>query len=190
MRRIVGLATLSFLLCPVALAGSKRYTTKYDPYFKKYSKRYFGVGFNWRWFKAQAVAESDLNQQAESWAKAKGIMQLLPSTFEDLRKRNPELRDIDEPRWNIAAGIYYDRRLWNNWKAERPFLDRLRFTFGSYNAGLTTLLRAQKVCRTRGLNENYWDSIVQIAPLVPRWRHRETLAYVDKIKDLVDEVDK
>jgi len=31
---------------------------KFDRHFSKYSKRYFGPAFDWRFFKAQAVAES------------------------------------------------------------------------------------------------------------------------------------
>ncbi|MCK5784786.1 MAG: hypothetical protein KAH06_10080, partial [Desulfobacterales bacterium] len=37
---------------------------KYDGYFSKYSKRYFGPGFDWRYFKAQAIAESRLKANA------------------------------------------------------------------------------------------------------------------------------
>jgi len=29
---------------------SRKWTSKYDQYFKKYTKRYFGVGFEWKWF--------------------------------------------------------------------------------------------------------------------------------------------
>lgn len=170
-------------------AQTGKYTTKYDKYFRKYSKRYFSTAFDWRWFKAQAIAESDLREKVQSWANAKGIMQLLPSTFEDLVKKYPELKNnIYDPRWNIAAGIRYDRDLWSQWKAERPFDDRLNFTFGSYNAGFGTLLRAQDICKTKGLNENYWQSIETVAPEVPQWRHDETLQYVKKIKTFVDEI--
>src|SRR5512144_831567 len=42
------------------------YSTKYDDYFRHYSQRYFGPFVDWRWFKAQAVAESLLNPQAHS----------------------------------------------------------------------------------------------------------------------------
>jgi len=189
MKKTIILTIFATLFCSSVLAQSMKYTTKYDQYFKKYSKRYFGVGFDWRWFKAQAIAESDLREKVESWANAKGIMQLLPSTFEDLCERYPDLKkNIYDPRWNIAAGIRYDRDLWKKWKAERPFEDRLSFTFGSYNAGFGTLLSAQKVCKKKGLNENYWQSIEKVAPEVPRWRHSETLHYVDKIKNLVGDV--
>jgi membrane-bound lytic murein transglycosylase F len=160
---------------------SKRWTRKYDPYFRKYTKRFFGPGFDWAWFKSQAIAESNLNNEARSWVNAKGIMQLMPNTFHEIRKKKPFFADINEPRWNIAAGIYYDRQLYRKWAAERPFQDRLFFTFGSYNAGFQTIVRAQKVCKKKGLNENLWQSIKAVAPQVRGWRYRDTLGYVDKI---------
>ena len=39
---------------PGAYARYNR-VTKFDHYFSKYSKRYFGVAFDWRHFKAQAI---------------------------------------------------------------------------------------------------------------------------------------
>lgn len=53
---------------------STRWTNKYDRYFRKYTKRFFGAGFEWRWFKAQAIAESNLNNEVKSWVNAKGVM--------------------------------------------------------------------------------------------------------------------
>ncbi|MBN2010224.1 transglycosylase SLT domain-containing protein [candidate division KSB1 bacterium] len=170
-------------------AQVKNYTTKYDQYFRKYSKHYFGAGFNWCWFKAQAIAESDLRENVESWACAKGIMQLLPTTFAELVEKHSDLQNnIYDPRWNIAAGIKYDRMLWNKWCADRPFEDRLNFTFGSYNAGFGTILRAQQVCSKKGLNENHWQSNYIVAPEVPGWRHEETLEYIKRIRDFFNVV--
>jgi membrane-bound lytic murein transglycosylase F len=167
---------------------SKRWTNKYDRYFRKYTKRFFGPGFEWRWFKAQAIAESNLNNEAESWANAKGVMQIMPKTFDAIKKKNPSFADVNEPRWNIAAGIYYNRQLYQKWKAERPLNDRMFFTFGSYNAGFRTIVRAQKVCEEIGLNENLWRSIKAVAPNVPGWRHRETVGYVDKIDEMMQPI--
>ena len=46
--------------------------TKFDRHFSKYSKRYFGPAFDWHYFKAQAIAESRLQQDARSEAGASG----------------------------------------------------------------------------------------------------------------------
>jgi membrane-bound lytic murein transglycosylase F len=167
---------------------SKNWTNKYNRYFRKYSKRYFGPGFEWRWFKAQAIAESNLNNEAKSWVNAKGIMQIMPKTFHEIKKRNPSFVDIDEPRWNIAAGIYYDRQLYQKWKAERPLRDRMFFAFGSYNAGFGTIVRAQKICEKVGLNENLWRSIEKVAPKVRGWRHRQTVEYINKISTMMSPI--
>jgi len=160
---------------------SRKWTSKYDQYFKKYTKRYFGAGFEWKWFKAQAIAESNLKANATSWVNAKGIMQLMPKTFHEIKKKNPSFVDINEPRWNIAAGISYDRRLYKKWRAERPFKDKISFTFASYNAGFQNIVKAQKTAKKHGLNENLWHNIKSVAPKVIGWRHNETVGYVDKI---------
>lgn len=165
---------------------SEHWTDKYDGYFRKYTKRYFGPGFDWRWFKAQAIAESNLNHKAKSWVNAKGIMQLMPRTFNEVKKKNPSFVNINEPRWNIAAGIYYDRQIYKKWKAPRPFEDRMSFTFAGYNAGFLTIVRAQEECMRTGLNENLWENIEIIAPKIHTWRHEETLGYVFKINNMMN----
>jgi len=117
-------------------------------------------------------------------------MQIMPATFADIQKRNPDFADILDPRWNIAAGIYYDRVLWKMWAAIESLADHLSFMFGAYNAGSTTIRRAQAHAKAKGYNETLWESVVQIATEVPRWRHRETLGYVEKIHGLVEKVEK
>ena len=108
-------------------------------------------------------------------------MQLMPSTFAEIRSRNPELTSINDPEWNIAAGIQYDRLLWNLWKEQPADLDRRSFMFGSYNAGRRTILRAQEMARRDSLDGLKWVSIEAVAPRVQGWRHLETLGYVGKI---------
>jgi membrane-bound lytic murein transglycosylase MltF len=163
----------------------RHWTRKYDQYFRKYSKRFFGPAIDWHWFKAQGIAESGLRENARSWVNAKGIMQLMPRTFADLKNKNPELSNVMEPRWNIAAGIYYDSILFSKWQEDRQFLDRMRFMLGSYNAGFSTILRAQKLSRKNGFNGRDWNSIKSVAPKVYRWREKETLGYISKIEKLM-----
>jgi soluble lytic murein transglycosylase-like protein len=156
---------------------------RYDAYFKKYTKRYFGVGFDWKLFKAQGMAESGLSPTAKSWVGARGIMQLMPSTYHDISSHRPEMTSIDDPQWNIAAGIMHDRDMWTLWKDSVPDDDRWRFMFGGYNAGEGTIFRAQEVARASKLNERTWPNIESVAPTVPRWRYKETLGYVHTIQE-------
>jgi soluble lytic murein transglycosylase-like protein len=155
--------------------------TRYDAFFKKYTKRYFGVGFDWQYFKAQGMAESELSATARSYVGARGIMQLMPSTFQEIQTKRPEFQSIDDPEWNIAAGIMHDRYLWKLWEPVGPDSDRTRFMFGSYNAGEGTIGRATAAAKAKQLDESRWPNIELVAPEVPRWRYRETLGYVKKI---------
>jgi membrane-bound lytic murein transglycosylase F len=167
-----------------AFARYKRFTT-YDQYFTKYSKRFFGVGFDWRYFKAQAVAESNLREDARSPVGAVGVMQIMPRTFAEIQRKNPAITgSLDQPRWNIAAGIWYDRQHFVVWAADRSLVERLKFTFGSYNAGRSSILRAQQFALGEGLNAMLWDSVAGELPRVTGRRSQETVTYVARVLDI------
>ena len=109
-------------------------------------------------------------------------MQLMPSTFQMIQTRRPEFQSIDDPEWNIAAGIMHDRYLWKLWTSSITEPERPAFMFGSYNAGEGTIARARSVARAQSGDSVRWSHIEQVAPTVPRWRYRETLGYVRKIE--------
>ena len=187
MRTILISAFLLSIVTPVAAqraapGRATRDDTRYDDLFRKYSKRFFGVGYDWRYFKAQGMAESNLDSAARSYVGARGIMQLMPSTFAQIQSRRTEFESIDHVEWNIAAGILHDRYLWQRWKELGIDDERRRFMFGSYNAGEGPILRARGMARQRELDAHAWASIEQVAPEVQRWRYRETLGYVKKIQ--------
>jgi soluble lytic murein transglycosylase-like protein len=161
---------------------NQRATERYDPIFRKYAKRYFGVGTDWRWFKAQGMAESDLTPGARSRVGARGIMQLMPSTYGQIRTALPQFGAIDNPEWNIAAGILHDRDLWTLWKPDVDESERWPFMFAGYNAGEGTIIRARKTAAAAKLNDGAWPNIETVAPRVERWRYTETLDYVRKIR--------
>lgn len=175
------------LLIPSHLQAFERFNRvrEFDPYFIKYSKRFFGPAFDWRYFKAQAITESGLKPKARSWAGAVGLMQIMPATFKEIAKKYSYIKGSRaHPRWNVAAGIYYDRHLWKTWKAERPFKDRLAFTFGSFNAGKMNIIKAQRLAHRKGLNPNLWEYVVSTLPGVTGKRSRETITYVEKINQI------
>jgi len=159
----------------------KQWTNEYDVYFKKYAKHYFGPHIDWHWFKAQGIAESNLNPQARSPVGAKGIMQIMPATYEEILKKNPHIPRTDEPRWNIAAGIFYDRMLYRKWKKKKTIStkERLSFSFASYNAGLGTVLKAYKKASKKHGDVKQWQQVEDFAP-------GETRFYVKRINNLMN----
>lgn len=156
---------------------SNRWTDKYDRLFKKYSKRYFGPLFDWHWFKAQAIVESGLSQDAQSHVGALGLMQIMPDTFKDISKQNPQFSKLDSPKWNIAAGIYYNRTLYRKIK-NAASQDKLYMTFASYNAGYGRILNASKRV---GKKEKLWQDL---KPYMPK----ETQSYVSRIRTLMGDI--
>ncbi len=175
---------------PETRAQSRARHDRYDEAFRKYSKRYFGPHFDWRLFKAQGLAESNLDSAARSGVGARGVMQLMPTTFHEVASKNPDIQHaIDDPEWNIAAGISYDRRLWRQWERDSVTAHRREFMLASYNAGRGTILGAQSAARARQLDHRAWPNIEAVAPNVRRWRHRETLEYVRRIDGHLSRLD-
>lgn len=177
---------LLLLVPAVVMAGvhkhveHKHWTDKYDHHFRKYSKHYFGPQKDWRWFKAQAIAESGLNPKARSRVGAVGLMQIMPATMTEIRNKNPKILGSDDPKWNIAAGIYYDRQLYKKWqKAKVPARERMDFSFASYNAGHRRTRQAYNKAETKLGSVAAWD---QVAPYTPK----ATRAYVSRINKLMD----
>ena len=81
---------------------------------------------------------------------AVGLMQIMPTTFREIVKRNRHIKGSGkEPKWSIAAGIDYNRSIWLLFKEKRPFQDRLDFMFGAYNAGKGNIFRAQRSAKKR-----------------------------------------
>jgi membrane-bound lytic murein transglycosylase F len=175
---------LLVLLPGLVLAGvakhvkHEHWTDEYDDYFRKYTKHYFGPHVDWHWFKAQGIAESGLSAKAKSSAGAKGIMQILPATYEEIKAKNPHFTHIEEPRWNIAAGIFYDRMLYRKWKKGLPTEQRLTFAMASYNAGYGNINKAFKKAQKRVGEVKQWGQVEPFAP-------GETRHYVRRIKGLM-----
>ena len=176
---------LAVVLPMVAWAGVTRgvshdqWTNDYDQYFRKYAKHYFGPAFDWHWFKAQGIAESGLRPRAKSPAGALGIMQIMPATYAEIKRKNPHFQSIDEPRWNIAAAIYYDRQLFRKWKKGVSGRERLQFTFASYNAGYGAVRKAYRKAERKESEVKRWKQVERFAP-------KETRRYVRRILRLMN----
>ena len=96
-------------------------TGKYDNFITQASSR-FGVDFSL--VKAIIKAESDFNHKAVSKAGAKGLMQIMPSNFQELK-----IDDPFNPWENIMGGTRYFKKLLTYYKGELPL------ALAAYNAG-------------------------------------------------------
>jgi len=86
--------------------------------------------------------ESGFNPNAVSYAGAKGIMQLLPSTFYDYVSRYPELfkeGNIYDVYENVCAGILYLEDSYSAWVSAYNHKQALDLAIGSYFMGVQGL---------------------------------------------------
>lgn len=175
MFRICGIILVVVLFSTLCYS---QYTDKYDHHFKKYSKQYFMGIYDWEWFKAQGIAESNLDSDVISWAGAQGIMQIMPFTGKDIGLTFPF-----DAKMNIEKGIYYDRKMWRVWKSPPTYFEKLYFTFASYNAGLGHIINAQKKAIELNKDTTIWESNVEEGlPYITGDHSKETRDYVNRIK--------
>lgn len=165
--------SLLVLACSLSLSLSAQ-TLKYDLALKHWGEFYF-PGQDWRWFRAQAIAESGLNPSAHSPVGAIGIMQLMPETARELGV------DPQDPESNIRGGIKYDRQLWTGWKQAPNPQEQRNLTFSSYNAGPGNILKA--VHLAQGLPE--WTTAQLFLPRITGPHSAETINYVLRINRLM-----
>lgn len=114
------------------------------------------LGWDWRLLAAQVYQESHFDTQAESWAGAIGLMQLLPATGEMYGISN-----MLDPAQNLKAGVAYLNWLDKIWKKYIPDSEeRIKFVLASYNAGQGHVLDARRLAHKYGKNPNKWDGNV------------------------------
>ena len=160
----------------------------YDDLVRKYARKY---DFDWRLIVAQMYQESRFNPDAVSAAGAEGLMQLLPTTAEDLG-----IADLADPANNIQAGVRYLGMLRDQFENDLLLGERTWFSLASYNAGFARINRARKLAAEMGLDPNRWFDNVERAMLilarpiekdgetVRACRCGETVAYVHEIRAL------
>jgi membrane-bound lytic murein transglycosylase MltF len=144
-------------------------------FFKRYSQQY---NFDWLMIAALAYQESGIDQSKRSPAGAVGVMQLLPSTAAD---PNVNIRKIEVMENNIHAGVKYLRFLYDRYFKNEPMdaLNKVLFTFASYNAGPGKVNELRREARQSGFNPNVWFRNVEI--IAARQIGRETVQYVSNI---------
>lgn len=125
----------------------------YDELIKEESQRF---DMDWRLIASIIYQESRFIPDAESWAGALGLMQLMPETAERFG-----VQSITSPRDNIRGGMQLLQ-----WLDERLALrvedsnERLKFVLAAYNVGIGHVLDAMKLAEKYGMNPTIWNDNV------------------------------
>jgi len=125
---------------------------------------------------AQSYQESRLDQNAKSHVGAIGIMQVMPATGKELA-----VGDITQLEPNIHAGVKYVRFMMDRYYGKEPMdlVNKMLFTYASYNAGPARITRLRKEAAAKGLNPNLWFNNVET--VVAARIGAETVTYVSNI---------
>ncbi len=162
-------------------------------------------GFDWRLILAVIKQESRFSIDAESHKGATGLMQMMPSTVEEVGQKL-EIEDMAHPMNNIRGGIYYLKKLYDLFEGAEE-TDRIQLTLGAYNAGIGRIYDAQELAAYLKDNPAKWQSVRDALPLLSKryytlhkniwvqerpktgWfgNSRQTVAYVDKVMEYYDE---
>lgn len=126
----------------------------YDGLFKLYATE----GHDWRLLGAICFVESRFDNNVTSWAGARGIMQIMPSTA---RTNGVDPAALTDPETSVRLAA----RLLNTLdRTMRPYVkdpaERVKFVLASYNAGAAHIIDAIALARKHGYNPAVWDGNV------------------------------
>ena len=140
---------------------SKKNISAFDSIIKEQASL---LGWDWRFLAALIYQESRFNPSAKSWMGASGLMQLMPSTAQNL---GVSIGEIHDPRKNITAGVKHLKYLDGMWKKTIPDEDeRVKFVLASYNAGQGHVMDAMTLARFQNKSPVKWDKNVAEAILL------------------------
>ena len=141
--------------------------------FRKYGEQYH---VDYLLMAAQGYQESTLDQSARNPSGAIGVMQVLPSTANDLK-----VGDITQIEPNINAGVKYMRFMMDQSYKDDPMDDvnKMLMTFAAYNAGPGRIRQLRREAENQGLDPNVW--IGNVEQVASARIGRETVTYVGNI---------
>lgn len=135
------------------LNAAKGEISSYDHYFKMYAA---ACRWDWRLMAAQCYQESTFDPKAYSWAGARGLMQIMPSTAASLGLSEG---DMYNPEANIAAAARYIVKLNGLFGDVRSYDERINFVLASYNGGHFHVRDAMALARKNGRNPYRWADV-------------------------------
>jgi len=146
--------------------------SRYDSIVKNYADR---INWDWKLLSSVIYQESRFDPREESWAGARGLMQLMPATARELG-----VSDVTDPSQNIKGGSTYLNQMWNRWEAIPDSAQRLKFTLASYNCGYSHVVDARRLAEKYDANPKIWDGNVEeylLNLMYPEYYNDEVVRY-------------
>ncbi len=115
------------------------------------------INWDWRLLASLIYQESNFDAGSVSWAGARGLMQLMPSTG-----KHYGADDLLDPAQSIRAGVNFIQFLDRQWgKTIEDGNERIKFILASYNVGLSHVIDARNLARKYSGNPLVWDGEVE-----------------------------
>ena len=131
---------------------NKNQISAYDELIKEHAKE---LGWDWRLLASLVYQESQFQPNDSSWAGARGLMQMMPATAEELGVKN-----LGDPGESLRGGTAYLGQLYGNFEMIADSVQRIKFTMASYNCGYQHVKDAQNLAELDGLDKYTWDDNV------------------------------
>jgi len=142
---------------------------KYKHIFVSVGKKY---GIPWKLLAAIAYQESHWNPRAKSFTGVRGMMMLTRHTAKLLGVKNRL-----NPRQSITGGTRHIKQMIKLVPKDVQGENRLKFALAAYNVGMGHIQDAQKLAKKIGYDQNSWNDLKQILPLLSQKRYYRTLRH-------------
>lgn len=126
----------------------------YDHLFKKYAAE---INWDWRLLASLAFTESNFDTTAVSWAGAKGLMQLMPSTARAMGVPEGKEQNAEE---SVKAATKYLGLTYRSFSKIEDPNERIKFTLAAYNGGIGHIFDAMALAEKYGKDKYTWDNNV------------------------------
>jgi membrane-bound lytic murein transglycosylase F len=112
------------------------------------------IQWDWRLLASLIYQESGFKPRQQSWAGAKGLMQVMPATAGQFG-----IKDLYNPESSVKAGTRYLNYLKDRWSEIPDSVERTKFIMASYNAGPNHIRDAQRLAEKNNQDTNQWDVV-------------------------------
>lgn len=142
---------------------------KYKKYFVDIGERY---DIPWTLLAAMSYQESHWNPKAKSFTGVRGLMMLTKTTAKMLGVKNRL-----NPLQSIVGGARHIKQMIKQVPQDVEGENRLKFALAAYNVGMGHVKDAQELAKKIGLNQNVWNDLKRVLPLLSQKKYYRTLKY-------------